>query len=412
MAKILTQRAVDAAKPRQEQYPLADGIVPGQRCIVYPGGKKTYRIWVRVPGKQLPITVGDASLMTLADARAKGKSILATAANGEDPREAKLAAAVARAETVGVVASTFIERHAKLRNKLRTVLENKRLIDRNILPVWGQRPIASIKRRDVVALLDSIVDRGSPVAANRVFTVGRTMFGWAVERGLIETSPFDHIKAPTGETSRDRTPSDSELALILRAAGPLGYPFGPCFALLVYTGQRREEVAGMRWSELDEGLTLWTLPRERAKNDTQHSVPIAPAVRAILVGLPRFDDSGFVFTTTGATSISGFSKAKTALDSAIAELNDGVPIAPWRLHDLRRSMASGMAKMGVQMATVEKLLNHVSGSFGGVAGVYQRHDFADEKRRALEGWAAHLRSLETGDEAANIVPFELKAHAT
>ena len=213
MAKILTQRAVDAAKPRQEQYPLADGIVPGQRCIVYPGGKKTYRIWVRVPGKQLPITVGDASLMTLADARAKGKSILATAANGEDPREAKLAAAVARAETVGVVASTFIERHAKLRNKLRTVLENKRLIDRNILPVWGQRPIASIKRRDVVALLDSIVDRGSPVAANRVFTVGRTMFGWAVERGLIETSPFDHIKAPTGETSRDRTPSDSELAL-------------------------------------------------------------------------------------------------------------------------------------------------------------------------------------------------------
>ena len=412
MAKILTQRRVDTAKPEQEQYGIADGIVPGQRCIVYPTGAKSYRIWVRVNGKQIPVTVGDALLMTLAESRVKGKSILAAAVDGKDPREDKLAATNARAETVGAVALTFIERHAKPRNKLRTVTENKRLIDRNILPSWGRRPISSIKRRDVVALLDSIVDRGSPVAANRVFTVGRTMFGWAVERGLIETSPFDHVKAPTGETSRDRTPSDSELALILRAADSLAYPFGSYFKLLAYTGQRREEVAGMRWSELDEGLTLWTLPRERAKNDTQHSVPIAPAVRAILAGLPRFDDSGFLFTTTGATSISGFSKAKAALDAAIRELNGGAPLTPWRVHDLRRSMASGMAKLGVQMPVVEKLLNHVSGSFAGVAGIYQRHEFRTEKRQALEAWAQHLLALESGDAAPNVVPFELKAIAT
>jgi integrase len=413
VARILTQRAVDAAKPpKAGRDTRADGIVPGQQFIVHSGGKKSYRLLTRIAGKLENLPIGDAALMTLAEARAKGKGMLAAIAAGQDPREDKLAATNTRAETVGAVASTFIERHAKPRNKLRTVAENKRLIDRNVLPSWGRRPISSIKRRDVVALLDSIVDRGSPVAANRVFTVGRTMFGWAVERGLIETSPFDHVKAPTGETSRDRTPSDSELALILRAADSLGYPFGPYFKLLAYTGQRREEVAGMRWSELDEGPTLWTLPRERAKNNTQHSVPITPAVRAILVGLPRFDDLGFLFTTTGATSISGFSKAKAALDAAITELNGGAPLTPWRVHDLRRSMASGMAKLGVQMPVVEKLLNHVSGSFAGVAGIYQRHEFRAEKRQAMEAWVQHLLALESGDAAPNVVPFELKAIAT
>ena len=182
--------------------------------------------------------------------------------------------------------------------------------------------------------------------------------------------------------------------------------------LLVLTGQRRDEVDGMSWSELNSDLTLWILPRERTKNDIEHQVPIAKWVQSILAALPRFEGSDFVFTSTGSASISGYSKCKIALDTAIAKLNGGVPIAPWRFHDLRRAMASGMAKAGVQLPVVEKILNHVSGSFGGVQGVYQRHDFADEKRRALEGWAAHLRSLETGDEAANVVPFELKARVT
>ena len=157
----------------------------------------------------------------------------------------------------------------------------------------------------------------------------------------------------------------------------------------------------MRWSELNPDLTLWTLPRERTKNDIEHQVPIAPWVQSILAALPRFEGSDFVLTSTGKTAISGYSKCKIALDAAIAELNGGVPIEAWRLHDLRRSMASGMAKMGMQMPVVEKLLNHVSGSFGGVAGVYQRHDFADEKRRALELWANHLATIVDGAPAAS-----------
>ena len=167
----------------------------------------------------------------------------------------------------------------------------------------------------------------------------------------------------------------------------------------------------MRWSELDSDLTLWTLPRERAKNDVAHYVPIAPQVRTVLAALPRFAGSDFVLTTTGATSISGYSKAKTALDAAVAVLNEGEPIPPWRIHDLRRAMASGMARLGVQLPVVEKVLNHISGSFGGVAGIYQRHEFRAEKRQALEIWAKHLTTIVDGAPAATNVVEIAKARA-
>ena len=405
--KVLTQREVETAKPKLKRYPLRDGIVPGMRLIVYPTGKKGYWLWTRVLGKLIPIEIGDASLMTLGDARAKARGLLAAIANGEDPREAKRVAVQAAAETVEAVARLFIERYAKARN--RTWQETERLIARNILPAWGRRPIASIDGRDVNSLLDAIVDRDAPIAANRVFSAGRKMFKWARGRKLIASSPFEGIDTPAPEVRRDRTPADSELALILRGAGSLGYPFGPFITLLVLTGQRRDEVAGMHWSELNFDLTLWTLPRERTKNDIEHQVPLTPWAQSILAALPRFEGSDLVLTSTGATSISGYSKCKIALDAAIAKLNGGEPIPPWRIHDLRRAMASGMAKLGVQLPVVEKLLNHISGSFAGVQGIYQRHDFADEKRKALEIWARHLRSLENGDEAANVVSFELRS---
>jgi integrase len=400
VSKILTQRALEAAKPKQARYDLPDGIVPGLQFAIHPSGKKTCRLLARANGKQKSFPIGDLSLMTLADARAKAKGVLAAIANGQDPSETKRAAVRAASETVEAVTRIFIERYAKARNK--TWQEAERLIERNILTVWGRRPIASIKRGDVIELLDSIVDRDAKIAANRVYANGKKMFGWAVERGMIEASPFDHVKAPSQEKSRDRTPNDSELALILRAAGTLGFPFGPFFQTLALTGQRRDEVARMRWSELNADLTVWTLPRERAKNDKEHEVPLSPWVQSILAALPRVTD--LVFTTNGRTAVSGYSKAKIMLDAAITELNGGVAIPAWRIHDLRRGMASGMARMSVQLPTVEKILNHISGSFGGVRGVYQRHDFADEKRSALDMWARHLATIADAPPAAtNII---------
>ena len=147
----------------------------------------------------------------------------------------------------------------------------------------------------------------------------------------------------------------------------------------------------MRWSELD--LTNWTLPRERTKNAEPHALPVVSGMKALLADVPRFEGSDFVFTTNGRTPISGFSKAKINLDAAITGLNGGKPVPPWRLHDIRRTFATNMAKLGVSLPVVEKLLNHVSGSFGGVAGIYQRHDFADEKRNALERWSRYVLEL-------------------
>jgi hypothetical protein len=264
VTKILTQRAVDAAKPKPpKRYGLRDGIVPGMRCIVHPTGKKGYWLWARVLGRQVPLEVGDTSLMTLAQGRARAKGLLAAIANGEDPRIAKAEKVKAAADTVEAVSQTFVERSAKVHNK--TWQETERLIARNILPSWGPRPIAGIKPRDVIDLLDSIVDRDAPIAANRVFAAGRKLFAWARSRNLLESSPFEGVKAPSKETSRDRTPTDSELRLILRAADSLGYPFGPFIILLAFTGQRRDEVAGWRWSELDSDLTLWSKPLQQGQ---------------------------------------------------------------------------------------------------------------------------------------------------
>jgi integrase len=394
MAKgILTQRALEAAQPKPAMYPMKDGVIPGLRCLVHPTSKKVFRLSRRLNGKLTHFTVGESSTMTLGEARAVAKAFIGGIDRGEDPREAKRAAAQGTADTVEAVAKLFIERHAKVHNRPSSWVEKERLLDRNVPPAWGKRPIASVTRRDAITLLDAIVDRGSPVAANRVLAVVRKMFGWAIERGVIEASPFDRIKAPTPETSRDRTPNDAELALILRAAGTLDHPFKPFIKLLTYLGQRRSEVAGMRWSELNSDLTTWTLPRARVKNDTEHVVPIAPQVKAILVAAPRFEGSDYVITFDGRAPTTAFSQCKSELDGAIANFNGGAPLPDWRIHDLRRSVASGMAKMGTQMPVVERVLNHVSGSFGGVAGIYQRHDFADEKRAALEGWAEHLSGL-------------------
>ena len=231
-------------------------------------------------------------------------------------------------------------------------------------------------------------DRGQPrhVPAAGNVRVGETA-------GLIAATPFADVKAPNKEVSRDRTPDDAELTLILRGADRLTPIFGAFVKLLAYLGQRRDEVAQMRWDELDADLTLWTLPRSRSKNDTIHTVPIAPEVREILSALPRVAACDYLLTTNGRSPISGYSKLKIALDRAITELNGGAPLVDWRIHDLRRGMVSGMARNGVQLAIIEKVVNHTSGVFGGVVGTYQRHEFRAEKCAALEAWARHLRSL-------------------
>ena len=206
VAKIISQRTVESAKPPKEgRATRADGIVPGMQFITHAGGKKSFRLLARIHGKQVNLEIGDAAILSLADARAKAKGLLGAIANGEDPREAKRAAVKTAAKTVEVVATEFIKRYAKVHNKARTWAETERLIAGNITKTWGKRPITSIDQRDVIALLDAVTDRGSPVAANRVLAAGRKMFNWAIERGTDQDLAVRSRQGPDhGSLARSR----------------------------------------------------------------------------------------------------------------------------------------------------------------------------------------------------------------
>jgi integrase len=252
----------------------------------------------------------------------------------------------------------------------------------------------------VIELLDSVKKR-APVMATNVFAVIRKLFSWSVARDIIAASPCVGVETPAVVESRDRVLTDDEIKRLWSAAGELGHPFGHITKFLLLTGQRRDEVAGMAWGEID--ARLWTIPKERAKNSKTHDVPLSDAALAVLDEVrlaPRvYSPNGLMFTKTGETPASGFSKAKTQLDK---RMGTGVP--PWRLHDIRRTVATGMQKLHIPLEVTEAVLNHISGSRAGIVGIYQRHEYFDEKRQALETWGRYVTALVKG-QACNVVEF-------
>jgi integrase len=302
------------------------------------------------------------------------------------------------------VARLFIERHQRPKN--RSWREAARLLGivpdpekrdnddpktfviakNGVAARWQDRKITEIRRADIIALLDDTVDRGAPIIANRTLAVLRKLFNWTIERDLIEASPCAGVRPPAEEKSRDRVLSDDELRKVWKATEELGSPFGNIIQLLILTGQRRDEVGAMEWSEIDLEKGLWTLPRGRVKNDSGHEVPLSPTAVRIIQELRHVSGSKFVFTTNGKAPVSGYTKAK----NAIVEKSG---VHEWRIHDLRRTVATGLARLGIALPVIERILNHVSGSFGGIVGVYQRHDYAAEKRAALDSWARQLERI-------------------
>jgi integrase len=220
--------------------------------------------------------------------------------------------------------------------------------------------------------------------ANRVLAAVRRFWNWCLEQGKAEASPVASIKAPAKESSRDRVLSEDEIRRIWSACDQMGWPFGLLIQLLLVTGQREDEVAGMRWSDIDLKSGVWTLAREMSKSDRLNQVPLPSLALQILEALPR--TGALVFSTTGSTPVSGFSKAKARCDCLSG-------VEGWRFHDLRRTVASGMARLKVEPWVVEKVLNHQTGQLSGVAGVYNRWGYLDEKREALEKWAMNLGGL-------------------
>ena len=407
MAKALTVRTIDTLATPAARREVPDGLVNGLFLIIQPSGARSWAVRYRnAAGTPRKHTLGSYPGIDLKSAREVAQGVLVEIAKGGDPAAEKKAARAGDKvptdrDLVEKVVDQFVERYAKANQ--RSWEETKRILDREVVQAWRGRHLATIGRADVHDLLDKIVDRGSPIMANRVLAAFRKLCNWSVDRGIIAASPCDKLKAPSAEQSRDRVLSDDELRGLWTACDGIGWPFGPLVRLLLLTGQRRDEVGQMRWSEIDLDAGLWTLPRERAKNNSAHVVPLSPPALAILRGLPRVNGSDFVFTTNGQTAVSGFGTAKNRLAKLMDE-----DIPAWVIHDIRRTVATGLARNGTSLPVIERILNHVSGSFGGVAGVYQRHTFADEMRQALDRWAGHVELL-AGGQGGNVVALKARA---
>lgn len=419
LAKSLTVKTIEAAKPSMIRTEIPDGATPGLFLIVQPTGAKSWAYRYRSPldGRTRKLTIGKAMAFSLAEARASAREAAHMVAKGQDPgelRKLQKVQAENTSDTLAFLLDEFISRHVERNNKGSTAKEVKRLIATELRPAWGDRKIGTISKADAVQILDRLVDRGAEITANRTLALIRKFFNWAIERGLLETSPVRGMKAPTPEKSRERVLGDYELDLLWQASSASGI-FGQAIRTMLLTGQRRGEVSGMCWSELDltSSDCSWSIPAARTKNSRAHIVPLSAATVAVLLELPRIKGSPFVFTSTGEAIISGWSKAKLALDRrmhAIARERasrrgldaEKVSIPSWRLHDLRRTAASGMARLGQPVHVVEALLNHKSGSVSGVAAVYNRYDYAAEKRRAADVWARHLDACCTFGRAGSL----------
>jgi integrase len=407
------------AKIRTLQTPAArreipDGRVTGLYLVLQPSGAKSWALRFRAAGKPAKLTLGPYPVLDLATARRKAQEALGEVAGGKNPaadkrtaREARKAVESAIADRVEAIAASFVERHVGRHVGASWAKETERLLAKEIVPTLGDKRLSEVKKSDVHDLLDGIVDRGAPVVANRTLAVLRRLCNWAIERGIINVSPCDKIKAPVAEESRDRVLSDDEIRLAWNAFDRVGWPFGPLAKLLLLTGTRRDEIAQARWSEIDLEAKTWTIAKARSKNGNAHEIPLSDAALDIIKNLPRIGDrkDGFVFSTTGRTPVSGFSNAKEAIDRAVAEARgaDVDALDRWTLHDLRRTSASGMAGLGIAPHVVEAVLNHRSGTIKGVAAVYNRYNYAAEKRTALDAWARRLDAIITGAAASNVV---------
>jgi integrase len=381
----LSKSAIDPLPSSTRDIIWWDTDLKGFGLKITPTGRKVFLVQYRPAGdRQNPrkYTIGEYGQVTPYQARVEAQRILAERAAGRDPQAEKQASRRRIAsEQVEDLVIEFLIRHV---SQNRTAAETTRILKREVLPRWGRKHLAEVRKRDVIALLDAVRERGSPVMANRVLAAVRKFFNWCISRGLMELSPCAGVGAPTRERARHRTLTDEELRAVLQAARTIGHPFGSIVQALVLTGQRRDEVGRLTWDQLRLSEGLWVLPAEHAKNGKPHLVHLSAPVRQLIAATPRL--GALVFSSDGTTAFQGYSKAKARLDRLSG-------VSDWTLHDLRRTVVSGMARLGVAPHVADKILNHQSGTISGTAAVYQRHEFLDERKKALESWGAFVSTL-------------------
>lgn len=370
MPRLTDSRVRSIALPATGQAEHADDLVQGLRLRVGAGGKKAWIVRTRAGGKPVNKTLGAYPVLSVAGARQAALTFLRDLATGSSPKKHR---------TFGQLVDHWIEHVAKPNN--RSWAFQKRRLQIYALPTWGSRSIDTITRGEIRDLVEAIE---GDVLPNRVLTLLRTLFRYAVSRDWIEASPAEAISKPKVERSRDRVLSMDEIARIYVGSTLLGYPFGGFIKMLLLTGQRRTEVAAMRWDELNLEEGTWTIPAANSKSNRAHLVPLSSAALVALRTAPHLGDN--VWTNDGKSHVSGFSKAKSRLDSFLAAPGPGVEA--WVLHDLRRTVATHMVRLGVSETIVGRVLNH--SAQGVTAKVYALHSYAPEKRNAMDLWAAEV----------------------
>ena len=366
-------------------------------------GGKTYIAQYTIGAHKRRLPLGSCSAISLALARQACQAIMGEVANGGDPaaeRNARRAAERAAAErerlTLAVLADSWRQLHLANRRPS-YAREAVRALERMFASAWA-RPAEDLDRASVVRALDALAKTGRTAMAARTAAYGRACYQWAIKRGALTTNPFAALPAiDGGKPTRERVLTDDELAAVWRAAAAEPPPVGIAARLLMLTGQRRDEVASMRWNELSDDLSTWTIAGARTKNGRPHLVPLASR-RKSCCGHCRARLMGS-FCRGRGSPYSGWTKAKKRLDGAAGVSN-------WRLHDLRRTLATGLQRLGVRLEVTEAVLNHISGSRAGIVGVYQRHNWANEKKAALAGWAEHvMAAVDNRAAVSNIIPL-------
>lgn len=435
-----TVEAVPVPLPGKREH-LWDETLKGFGVMVTDKGVRSYLLQYRLGGRGSPtrrVTIGKhGSPWTAEKARARAAELLEQVRRKVDPFDAAKAAVeavrvekVARAASAAVserlgfdvFAERFVEKYAKVEQP-RSWKETAGIIRRDLRPAFGNRPLTEIGDADIAELLEQIGERGASPALKAYKTL-RLIFGYACDKERRHLppsrSPMLGIKPPAKIGKRERTLTDDELRLVWMAAGGLGWPFGPIVRLLILTGQRRDEVAGMAWPEVDKPEKNWLLPAARSKNGLPNLVPLSASAMLIVDDLPAIKSkAGLVFTTTGETAVSGFSKIKARLDASMLDLMrkeaseagigedevEKLALEPWTFHDLRRTLATGCQRLGFPTEVTEAVINHVSGSRAGIVGVYQTYRYEAEKREALAAWARHVDAVVSG-ATGNVVSIK------
>jgi integrase len=376
--QVLTAKAVEKIRPPSSgQKEHWDAALPGFCLRVSENGTKAWVLMARLRGKLIRFTLGRYPILGLAEARTRAREAIRLIGEGQDPRELwKQQEGGDEASSFKAVAQKFLDRSAKGKPSFD---ETERIVNKELLSVWDTTPIEEIGRRDVVALLDKIVDRKRPIMANRTLGVASRIFSFALDRGLIDAHPCARMKRPGREQKRERVYSEKEIRSLWKAFKKIGKPYGRIFQFLLVTAQRRGEAASALWKDIDGEAKLWVLAK--TKSGHGHEVPLTALAFDVLSDLSR--KRKHVFSAYADKDPNGFSKP-----SATVRTLSGV--GDFRIHDLRRTAATFMARIGVPKITISRVLNHAE---GGVTSIYARHGYLEEKRSALDRWAVELARL-------------------